>query len=106
MMDSILSVNMYYSEKMRALVDLSNMTVDPSDSNSTCSEDSNHEEIMWHIQSFEKIQKEWSVILCGLWEASFFSSDWVYLNLDYNSWLCFLSCKVIFWHPYPFDINF
>ena len=42
------------------------MTDDPSQSNPTCSQDSTLEESMWHILSFEKIQKKGSILVWPL----------------------------------------
>ena len=57
MMGSILSVKMSSSDKMCSLSDLSNITVDPSESIKNSFEDSNLEDGMCHILSFENLQK-------------------------------------------------
>ena len=57
MMVPILSLKISSSDQMRALVELSNMTDDPSDSNPKFSEDSTLEESIWHILYFEIVQK-------------------------------------------------
>ena len=62
-MDSILSVNMSYSEQMCALAEWWTMTVDPSESNITCCKNYTIEEIMWNIQSFEKFHKKKGMFL-------------------------------------------
>ena len=75
MMGYILSVNMSSSEKMRELTELSTITDDSSDSKPTYSEDDNLEDSMWHIPSFEILQKTKGLFWWGLWEASFLSSN-------------------------------
>ena len=43
--------------------ELSTMTDDPSESNTTCSEDTTLEESMWHILSFQIMQKKKGLFL-------------------------------------------
>ena len=57
MMGSILSVKMSSYEKILSLVELSTITDDLSESNPFFSEDSTLDDIMWHILSFEIVQK-------------------------------------------------
>ena len=56
-MGYIFSVNIYSSDKMFSLAELSTITVDPSESNPTCYEDSTIEESMCNILSFGILQK-------------------------------------------------
>ena len=62
-MGYILSVNIYSSENMCSLVDLSTINDDPSESNSTYSEDPTLEDSMWYILSFEIVQKRKGIFL-------------------------------------------
>ena len=63
MMGSILSVNMYFYEHIRAFAELSTVTVYPSESNPILSEDSTLEESMWHVPSFEIVHLEKGSVL-------------------------------------------
>ena len=53
----ILLVNMYSSDNIWSLAELSTINYDPYESNPTCYEDSALEENMWHTISFKIVQK-------------------------------------------------
>ena len=56
---------------MCALVELSNITYDPLESNKTSSEDSTLEYSTWHILFFNIVQKTKGLFWCGLWGVLF-----------------------------------
>ena len=62
-MGYIFSVNISPSGQICALEELSTMAVEPSESNPTCSEYSTLEDSMWHILSFEIVQKTKALFL-------------------------------------------
>ena len=48
---------------MFSLAELSTITVDPSESNTTCSEDSTIEESIWYILPYESVQNKKGLFL-------------------------------------------
>ena len=70
-MGYILSVDMSSSEKMCTLAELSTITIDPSESNPTCSDSYTLEESMWHILYFEILQKKKGLFLVWHWGGFF-----------------------------------
>ena len=84
MVGSILSVNMSFSEKMWAFAELSTITYDPSESNPTCSEFSSLEESMWHILSFEIVQKIKGLFLVWPLKSLFLALQLILLEFGFS----------------------
>ena len=85
---SILSVKMYSHDHICAFEYLSTMTVELPESNPIYYKDSNLEESIRNILSFEICSIQRVCFLCSLWEASSLPSNWFYLILYYTSCLC------------------
>ena len=102
----ILSVKMSSSELMRVFSEFSTMTDDPSDSNPTCSEYSTHEESLYHILSFEIVQKKGSIFGVAFGRLLPFLPTELTLIWMIPPGDEFLSCKVSCWPPYPIWVYF
>ena len=107
MMGPILLVKIYSSKKMCEFSELSTITVDPPESNTTGSGDLTTEESMWHSLYFEILQNKKGVFL--VWPLGGFLPALQLSLLEFGFPLLVLDFylgKVSCWYPKAFELGF